>query len=371
MIQLNCTHCQALLQIDDAFAGGVCRCRHCGTIQTVPKHLKNSNGDAAAAAAAEAEAAIGGSKSLYQRKGGAAIDAGSGTGLDDLAGIVASSGLSSKRLQKSQTASRPAAARKPKPKDNKTLVILSVAGAVIALLLGIIIFMAVRDKSAGDGIAQNDNNQTGSGTGSGTSTGNPAKTTATGGTNNVTPPPPRTRVPNFLGQPLTDPTVAFVLDHGQASLNDGRLDLMKRALISSLRSLRPDQKFAVMFWQLDEKKPEAWPKSGLESPTPENIEKVQKFLDDVYGAGQTHKSAALELALKSGAQTIVVVPIKTFLNDNFYTTTMNTRGQSTAKIHCISLQQPDLAPHLKKVADATNGAYRDVPLQDLQAAGDQ
>jgi hypothetical protein len=37
MIRLTCTHCQKVLSVDEAFAGGVCRCRHCGTIQTVPK----------------------------------------------------------------------------------------------------------------------------------------------------------------------------------------------------------------------------------------------------------------------------------------------------------------------------------------------
>src|SRR6266550_969725 len=40
MITLPCTHCQKTLTLDEAFAGGVCRCQHCGTIQTVPSHLK-------------------------------------------------------------------------------------------------------------------------------------------------------------------------------------------------------------------------------------------------------------------------------------------------------------------------------------------
>src|SRR4051812_36003825 len=98
MIQINCTNCKMLLQIDDAFAGGVCRCRHCGTIQTVPKHLKGGGGESSAVA--EAAAAGNGSKTLWQKKGSAVETAGSGTGLDDLAGIVASSGLSSNRLKK-------------------------------------------------------------------------------------------------------------------------------------------------------------------------------------------------------------------------------------------------------------------------------
>src|SRR3954465_1249324 len=42
MISLTCTSCQTTLSIDDAFAGGVCRCQHCGTIQTVPVRLKRA-----------------------------------------------------------------------------------------------------------------------------------------------------------------------------------------------------------------------------------------------------------------------------------------------------------------------------------------
>ena len=36
MIRLTCTSCREVMEIDDAFASGVCRCRGCGTIQTVP-----------------------------------------------------------------------------------------------------------------------------------------------------------------------------------------------------------------------------------------------------------------------------------------------------------------------------------------------
>ncbi|HEX8523008.1 MAG TPA: hypothetical protein VF669_12190 [Tepidisphaeraceae bacterium] len=43
MISLPCSHCQTVLTIDEAFAGGVCRCQHCGTIQTVPANLKKGD----------------------------------------------------------------------------------------------------------------------------------------------------------------------------------------------------------------------------------------------------------------------------------------------------------------------------------------
>src|SRR5438477_631435 len=59
MISITCTNCKTLLTIDEAFAGGVCRCRHCGTIQTVPSRLKETAGAAKPAAAAAAAAAAG------------------------------------------------------------------------------------------------------------------------------------------------------------------------------------------------------------------------------------------------------------------------------------------------------------------------
>src|SRR5207248_1914654 len=87
MISLTCTHCKAVLTIDDAFAGGACRCQHCGTIQTVPTKLKGS--------AAGAHVATPG-KTLYRNKARGS----SGTGLDDLADAVLSSGLSSEMLRR-------------------------------------------------------------------------------------------------------------------------------------------------------------------------------------------------------------------------------------------------------------------------------
>jgi len=65
MISLTCTSCKTTLEIDDAFAGGVCRCRHCGTIQTVPSTLKKGTRPGAPPGPAGPAAP---SKALYQRK---------------------------------------------------------------------------------------------------------------------------------------------------------------------------------------------------------------------------------------------------------------------------------------------------------------
>src|SRR3954468_262389 len=115
MITLTCTNCQAKLEIDDGFAGGVCRCEHCGAIQTVPAHLKGKSRPVAPGGKAPPAA-----KTLYS-KSGRSGGGRSSTGLDDLAQVVASSGLSSSRLR----AKSPTAATTPAKKSNNTVALLA------------------------------------------------------------------------------------------------------------------------------------------------------------------------------------------------------------------------------------------------------
>src|SRR5438067_2277416 len=138
MIRINCPNCKAQLSIDDALAGGVSRCQYCGTIQTVPKHLKGDTGSGVVAKAASTSAP----KALYQNKSRAGEGMPS-SGLDDIANAIAtSSGLSRSALStgqrlrsKSGDLESPGAA----PAKNRTLQILAISAVAIVLLLGVII----------------------------------------------------------------------------------------------------------------------------------------------------------------------------------------------------------------------------------------
>jgi len=44
------------------------------------------------------------------------------------------------------------------------------------------------------------------------------------------------------------------------------------------------------------------------------------------------------------------------------------KGDSSAKVYCLTLNQPELAPQLQKVAADTKGNYLDVSLDTLRAA---
>src|SRR5687767_8762058 len=118
MIDLTCTNCRKLLQIDDAFAGGVCRCKYCGTIQTVP----SSKAKQASAAATAAQSTHQKSKALFQERPrsslrGTDTPTTPGTGLEELAQIVASSGLAGTGLRSSHLRKPPP----PPPSDKKNL----------------------------------------------------------------------------------------------------------------------------------------------------------------------------------------------------------------------------------------------------------
>jgi hypothetical protein len=361
MIEINCTNCKSLLQIDDAFAGGVCRCRHCGTIQTVPKRLKNNSSNAGALN----EAAVGSGASTMTKKPG--LDQGSGTGLDDLAGIVASSGLSSSRLlrSKQKVAAKPAAPRK----DNRTPIIIASAGGLIVVLLGIIIFMAVHNGGSGQNPAPVVPGGTNSATNSEIVKNDHVKPNPVVNTVKPVVTPANNRGPSFLGQPLNERSIVYVLDRGSASSEDHRLDALKAAVLKSLRSLGPDRQFAVIFWQIDGANIDAWPADGLRSATAQNIDELSKFFDDISSVGQTSAPASTEKAFKTGAEAVVLVPIKSFIEPGTHTAIVKSRGDSKARVYCFTLAQPDIGESFKKVADDTNGAYRDVSLDELRAAG--
>src|SRR5215216_2549682 len=112
MIRLTCTNCRATLEMDEAFAGGVCRCQHCGTIQTVPSHLKSTATPSYVQPVA--------SKSLYKNQSragtgssAAAADVQAPSGLDELADVVASSGLAGSGLAGTGVANRRGATAPP------------------------------------------------------------------------------------------------------------------------------------------------------------------------------------------------------------------------------------------------------------------
>jgi hypothetical protein len=297
MIRLTCTSCKNVLNIDDAFAGGVCRCQHCGTIQTVPSRQK----------ATALKAAVGGksSKTLYSNK--ARLGGAMGSGLEDLADIVASSGLSDKRLRKKGEQQPDAAPGKKLP------LLLAAAAGIIAALLIVVVLLIIHSES-----------------------GKPAPA-------NLENPP-----------------------NGSSSTKD--LDFIKGAVYKSIDSLGATKQFQILFWNPDS---DSFPTGAQTAhAAKDTLNAARKKLDDVDASlGATEPTAALQRAFAANPGEVVLITTKAgALDDNLPAAVLAIRGTSTAKIDCFAINGAGIDPVLTQIAAKTGGTYANISEAQLRAA---
>lgn len=309
MISLTCTHCKTVLNIDDAFAGGACRCQHCGTIQTVPSRLKQS---AVAAPAA---------KTLYQHRNRAEV----GTGLDELADVVASSGLSGSGLAAGQRSPRQKTAV---AKANRSQTVLAIAGAVIVLLLIAIVYLAMQSPTVIEPAA----------------TEHPSS-------------PAAVIEPNFLGIKLDGETIVYVIDRGsgtQKVFGD-----LKEATLRSLNSLGPDRKFQIVFW--NNGTDEAFPSGSATYATRPNLEAARRTLDNISAFGATDVASAMTKAMQAKPNLIVLATGKAWdLDESFAQTVLDLRKDSGVRIHAIAVGGSEGSDAFATIAKETGGEFMEI-----------
>jgi hypothetical protein len=313
--------------MDEAFAGGVCRCRHCGAIQTVPTHLKFKN----TAATTKKKAG----RTLYSKRAGG--DAIPSSGLDQLAQVVASSGLSSEALK--------ARGRKKPTRKEVFLVGVSAGIGLILIIVGVGVALT-RGKSA----------PTASGAAvTASSIGSPAESSAV------------LASPNFCGIPITDRIVVYVLDRGSAT---GELfSYLKEASFKSATSLGPERKFQIIFWN-NGGQDDAFPDSAPTYATATNVEAARRALDGVYAFGQSEIGSALTKAIASNPERIMIATGKgAQLGDEFVQQVLSIRKDRPVKIDTIDIGSPALTPALKTIADRTGGNSQLLAEADLKRYG--
>lgn len=341
MITLICTKCKATLEMDEAFAGGVCRCQYCGTIQTVPSHLKQASRGAAVGA---------GQKALYSTKAAAGAGLPS-SGLDELANVVASSGLASGLANR--TATRPDYAQ-PAPKQHpQRLPLMIGVGGVVALLIGVIIYLLVSRTSTPPVAPPQQNNTAG-----------PVDTPSQRrGSANVAD-----TGPNFLGIPIEGSKVVYLLDRGDSARDV--LDPLKAALLDSLASLGADREFQVLFWTPPSsatEKPDvneyAYPKSGLAKANQVRVEECRRRFEDLTTSGRTDVGPVMAEAMKRNPEVIFIATAKGInLDDTMLKQVQKFRGNNPVIVHTIDLTDHEEAQGiLRAVAEKCGGTYKHVP----------
>ncbi|HEV8605873.1 MAG TPA: hypothetical protein VGQ99_10930 [Tepidisphaeraceae bacterium] len=338
MISLTCTSCKKVLQIDDAFAGGVCRCKFCGTIQTVPSKTRAASPTAATVPPKAAPPP----KTLFQSSAHAppthhTTTSSSGTGLEELAQIVASSGLAGTGLRSSHLR-KPSAQKSPAATNLKP--ILLVGGGILAVLIAVFItWLLMRGK-------QSESEAT---TGPGISSPN------------VAPNAQQPQSPNYMGLPLTGPSVIYLLDRGSGTLET--FDYLKRGAIKSIASLGPGAKFQIIFWETDSLI--EFPEGAMRYATTENAAATEEAIKDVYAFQQSKIEKPLEKALAQNPAEIVIVTGKYGLDDEFVSSVLSLRKTSPVKIHTLSLGKSGSPDALRKLAEKTGAHFKEVSGQAL------
>jgi hypothetical protein len=356
MISITCTQCQTVLTIDDAFAGGVCRCQHCGTIQTVPAHFK---GNAAPAAYVSPSSTV--AKNLYQnqnaaRAPGAAGGSVSPSGLDELAQVVASSGLGGSGLTSPALRSSPKSApvQSPPPpapavatpdygaKPKKLPMIpIAIAGGVAALaVVGAVLFFVLRgpsDSSAG---------------------GSGGNSSSTGGLSSG---------PVFAGVPIVaNGGVIYVLDRAN-SMRD-QFDALVAATFASVKSLGPDRKFAVVLWN-NGGDDVSFPDQGMRNANSDQVDQLQKKLDGIQATGSSTVAGALEVAVARNPGAIIIVTAKSTLDDKDQAALNAAQEKADGKIKFYAFVVGGADNNFLKLFAKTNGGqYRLFGEKDLRNA---
>lgn len=333
MITLQCTKCKATLTMDAAFAGGVCRCQHCGTIQTVPSHLRDS--------AASSGAAVRG-RSAYERN----VAANPGSGLDELGEIIASSGLSSSRLRQAHGSQSPVQsgsggglpdagpALPAVPAVVKRNMPLLVGAAVAVVLVGGLMAWLTIDGTGG---------------------------TVGSHPSNVVEDP--SAPSQFAGLSLTGNSIIYLIDRG-----DGSREVfgeMKEATFASIASLGESRRFQIIFW--DNGNERAYPATGTMPATTEAVTGARQALDDVYAFGLAEIRPALRKAMAAEPDEVVIVTAKGYLLDDEFVKTVNSAiGSNRVMVHTVMVGSEDLAGPLPAVASAHGGQFRAVSASRLR-----
>jgi hypothetical protein len=240
-----------------------------------------------------------------------------------------------------------------------------VALAVIVLLLGAVGWLLIGTSTAVTSGGTGPVPRTG-GTSGGGSTPNPPPDPGDG---EVQPPVAPPTSPNFCGIDLQNAQgVVYVLDRGEATADV--FDALKEATYQSIRSLKPGQKFQIIFWD-NGSEVAAYPPDGLVEASPQEVQTARQQFADLIAGGRSSLDAALRRAVQSRPDTIVLVTGKAYEADEAMAKQARLAVKGTAiKLHAIALKADDGNPFLKQIADQTHGEYRVVSRRELEKSSE-
>jgi hypothetical protein len=325
MITLVCTKCGNTLHVDDGFAGGVCRCSACGTIQTVPaRGQKQADGQA-----------------IFER----ATRNGTSKELEALSEVVTSSGLAGSGMLRQSRSTKVAQAREFE-RRRKFAPVAVALGALVAVIVGLVLAFGL-GRSA-----------------------EKADTTETPPTNApaVVATPPAVRGPAFgpIALDASGPVI-YLVDRGDATR--AYTASLQRAVAKSVSTLGPTRKFQVRYWTADGEAP-AFPPVPAEA-TPAAIGKLNAWMADIPGGRATDATSSLDEALAAKPAEILILTGKAWqLDESFANEAIVKLGPSPkVRIHGVALGGAGGSDALSRVIAKTGGRFLEMDEATLAAIG--
>lgn len=355
-VVVQCYHCSNILELDEGFRGGVCRCSECGSLLQVPK--ASSTGTPKARPAAPGAAVT-----QPQRPANPNADPGLSRGQFDPKNQVpqpqdlggSSSGLSRARPSAPSAVSAPPKIEKVTPLSGpsspvhqqqqkavgKNNMLLLVAGAIGFLLLVIVVVIVVVVASSNDKTTNTGGGTTNTNTGS----------SGGGGTPEVKP-PERVVVkgPNFATLPLVGKRIVIAVD-AASSMQDS-FDYVRRAVYQAVESLETDQRLMVAVWTSDGVK--QVPSAGFVGKG--ELRTIREQLDDVPTRGSTDAARSMKAALGVGGDQVIFVTAKFGLMPDLAPSVLAS-AKPGQRIDGLKITAEDNPSPLQMMADKTNGRF--------------
>jgi hypothetical protein len=331
VIRLTCANCKSQLEVDDAFAGGVCRCKHCGAIQTVPRPGRSKSGKALAGQAFTGEEP----KTLYSAKSRAGL-ASTPSGLEELAEAVHGSGLVGSGLL-----------NRPVPRAPQSPVLAEKAPQkrlILALILAAIVILG----GASAYVLNRGDNGTGS-----------AATGRQGGPATQAP-----LLPTFAGIPLRGNKIVFVLDRGDATSNF--FPALRDLTVASVRTMGSNKLFQVVLW--DNGTLDAYPALTPGYASDAEADKLAKWFDTVPTGKSTDALPALKLAFAGQPDTAVLATGKSLQLDTSFTDSVLKLRPPRTVIHAVTLGETAPEDPLRPIAQRADGVFKALGVNDLMSA---
>jgi hypothetical protein len=338
VIQLTCAQCKNLLEVDDAFAGGVCRCKFCGTIQTVPRpgarpSVPGSASPGGSVAGAESP------KALYQvksRNGSSSAP----SGLEELAEVVHSSGLSgSGMMNRSRTVRRTTASPQQQKKSN-LITLYAIIGGVCVVVLIVLALVVFNRRSAT------------------TLPGNRSVSSADASAYVGAEPAIESTLPSgFAGIDLAGDKVIFLIDRGDATA--AHFEVVRKLTLNAVRGLGDSRRFQVILWNNGQN--DAYPTLSTALATSAEVEALSRWFDDVIIGQSAELEPAMRQAMTQNPDTLLIVTGKAdqllSIAPDFVNRVLALRAGKTPTIHTVSLGDASEDDPLPKIALETGGKH--------------